>query len=83
MAIIKFEQNNPKTVMRIRDRIAAVTDAPSYFLVSYYHALPLGWIMALGLENVISPSMSDTLEAELKQTHQARRTQLQPIRPSI
>ncbi|MCF8984617.1 hypothetical protein GIW26_13640 [Pseudomonas syringae] len=82
MAIIKIEQDTPQTVMRIRDRIAAVTDAPSDLLVSYYHALALGWLMALGLENVISPSMSNTLEAELKQTHQSRQTQVQPIRPS-
>ncbi|MBD8710113.1 MULTISPECIES: hypothetical protein [unclassified Pseudomonas] len=83
MGIIKIEQDNPKTVMRIRDRISAVSDAPSDLLVSYYHALALGWIMALGLENVISPSMRNTLETELKQTHQARQTQVQPIRPSI
>ncbi|WP_258042051.1 hypothetical protein [Pseudomonas syringae] len=36
MAIIKIEQDTPQTVMRIRDRIAAVTDAPSDLLVSYY-----------------------------------------------
>lgn len=70
-----IEVDNPATLMRARDGIAALAKIDREWLAEH-HALTLGWINALHVEGLTSAEMAQQLYRELEAAYGARKAEL-------